>query len=100
MRVTSSASTAVAQIVSKHKHNGADQETYLERVLQSIGFTSFFNITGCPAMSVPLHWRDDGVPQGTQFAAAYGNEALLFRLAAQLEHAYPWSQRRPELGLV
>ncbi len=75
--------------------DSAEQEAYRERVLQSIGFTSFFNATGVPAMSVPLYWDESGVPQGTQFAAAYANEALLFRLAAQLEAAQPWVQRRP-----
>ena len=72
-----------------------DQETYTERVLRSIGFTSFCNAAGVPAMSVPLHWTEGGLPQGSQFAAAYADEAVLFRLAAQLEAARPWGQRRP-----
>jgi Asp-tRNA(Asn)/Glu-tRNA(Gln) amidotransferase A subunit family amidase len=75
--------------------DGEDQDAYGERVVQSVGFTSFFNATGVPAMSVPLHWTEAGLPQGTQFAAAYANEALMFRLAAQLEAARPWAGRRP-----
>lgn len=46
-------------------------------------------------MSVPLFWNDDEVPIGVQFAARFGGEATLFRLAAQLEKARPWSTRRP-----
>ena len=62
-------------------------------------FTSLFNITGQPAMSVPLHWTaagegaPSGVPIGVMFAGRFGDEATLFRLAAQLEAAAPWFDR-------
>ena len=62
-----------------------------------IPFTPLANITGLPAMSVPLHWGADGLPIGVQFSAGPGKDGLLFSLAGQLEAARPWAGRRPNL---
>lgn len=61
-------------------------------------YTQLANLTGQPAMSVPLHWTSDGLPVGAHFLARWGDEATLFRLAAQLEQARPWRDRRPPLA--
>lgn len=61
-------------------------------------FTALINGTGQPAMSVPLFWNDEGLPIGVHFVGRFGDEATLFRLAAQLEEARPWIQRRPPVS--
>ena len=53
------------------------------------------NLTGNPAMSVPLWWNDDELPVGVHVLGRFGDEATLIRLAAQLEAAQPWARRRP-----
>jgi amidase len=67
------------------------------RAAQFVPFTPIFNATGQPAMSLPLFWNAESVPIGVQFAGRYGDEATLFRLAAQLEQARPWTGRWPPL---
>ncbi|MCK5768978.1 amidase [Algiphilus sp.] len=59
-------------------------------------FTQFANLTGLPAMSVPLHWTAQNLPIGSQFTAPWGSEATLLALATQLESAQPWFTRVPE----
>lgn len=68
-----------------------------EEALKFAPYTPLFNATGQPAMSVPLYWNDAGLPIGMHFAARYGDEATLFRLAGQLEKAKPWSDRIPPI---
>jgi amidase len=60
-------------------------------------FTSPYNITGQPAISLPVHWTDDGLPVGIQLVGRPMEEALVLRVAAQVERAQPWAHRHPEV---
>ncbi len=70
---------------------GAD----VERIVRLVPYTAPFNVTGQPAIALPLHHATDGLPIGVQLVAAYGREDLLVRLASQLEAAAPWAALRP-----
>ncbi|TDJ03940.1 MAG: amidase [Deltaproteobacteria bacterium] len=61
-------------------------------------FTQMANLSGNPSMSVPLFWNDSNLPIGSMFSAKWGDEMTLFKLAAQLEKARPWSHKRPKLS--
>lgn len=74
---------------------GVDAREWTRRVFDWVPFTPLFNSTGQPAISLPLHWSPDGLPVGMHFAAKLNDEATLIRVAAQLEEAKPWKDKRP-----
>jgi amidase len=72
-----------------------DPEIGTERLTSILQFTPQFNVTGQPGVSLPLHWTDDDLPVGVQFVGPIDDEAMLIRLAAQIEAAAPWAERVP-----
>jgi amidase len=70
-----------------------------ERMGSLVTFAIPFDVTGQPAISLPLHWTDDGLPIGVQLVAAYGREDVLLQVSAQLEQRAPWKDRHPPLAM-
>jgi amidase len=84
--------------IGEHDARPGDPMAGMKRAAEFIAFTPPFNTSGQPAINVPLHWNDDGLPIGVQLAAAYGREDLLLAVAAQLEAAHPWADRHPPVS--
>ncbi|HEY3687484.1 MAG TPA: amidase [Streptosporangiaceae bacterium] len=76
---------------------GGDPAEEFARISRFACFTPAFNVSGQPAVNVPLHWTDDGLPIGVMLAGRMGGEGTLISLSAQLEAARPWAARRPEM---
>jgi Asp-tRNA(Asn)/Glu-tRNA(Gln) amidotransferase A subunit family amidase len=90
------ATTGAPPLISGHPDQSQSFEAMLAEVFAFVPYTYLANMTGCPAMSVPLHWNGEGLPIGCQFAGRMGEEALLFQLARALEGARPWAERWPQ----
>ena len=74
---------------------GPEAGLRLRSILQ---YTAQFNVTGQPAISLPLHWSRSGLPMGVQFVAAANREDVLVRIASQLEAAAPWRDKVPPIA--
>ncbi|MDJ0769998.1 MAG: amidase [Ilumatobacter sp.] len=81
--------------IGEHDPVDGDPMAGMRRAAAWVPFTPPFNVSGQPAINVPLHWNDAGLPIGVQLVAAYGREDLLIRVASQLEAAHAWAQRTP-----
>ncbi|GAA3746770.1 amidase [Spinactinospora alkalitolerans] len=80
-----------------HFDSGADPAEEFRRMTLFTPFTTVYNVSGQPAVNVPLHWNGDGLPIGVMLAGRMGGEATLISLSAQLEAARPWIGRKPPI---
>ena len=90
---TSAILPPLAGSVLEAQHAAPEAATF--DVVASVVFAAFGNVTGLPAISLPLYWNSDGLPVGTMLTGGPFDEATLIRLAAQLEAARPWADRAP-----
>jgi amidase len=81
--------------IGEHDPRPDDPLAGMKRAHRFVPFTPPWNVSGQPAISLPLHWNAEGLPIGVQLVAAYGREDVLIRVAAQLEAAHPWADRHP-----
>ena len=77
--------------------NSNDMKEYTQRFRQYSGFTSIYNGTGQPSMSIPLHRSAIGLPVGVMFTGSWGSDQLLLDLASQLEKSQPWPRYVPNV---
>ena len=84
-----------APLLSEFAPVDGDPSAQMRRAGRFCPFTPAFNMSGQPAISLPLHWNADGLPIGVQLVAAYGREDVLIRVASQLEQSNPWKDKHP-----
>jgi amidase len=83
--------------LTEFENNPEHPTAPMRRAGRFAAFTPPFNMSGQPAVSLPLHRNDEGLPIGIQLAAAYGREDILIRVASQLESAHPWLSHHPAI---
>jgi amidase len=93
--LTPTLATEPPPIGALYADQGTDPMLPLRKAIEMTPFTPLFNATGQPAISLPMHWTESGLPIGIQLVGRPWGEAELIRLASQLEEAQPWRQRRP-----